>query len=234
MFKSMLPPALDYEMALRVIRHSGFFSGYFSTEDPLLEHERIDTAVELVKVGTYALVMRVVLAPNFLELRLRHDRSSETGDDLGFDDDCSQFINEILRWDEVELLARHVEQRTPQIKHPGLIVALLYRFAPLTAGDNSDSVLKLLTSSWAALRTGPDDGSEHSGVPRLSDEAKHIELLDHRDSGFYWREDEAGNWVLLTTGPRTAYTYREPGGPFPFEAWKGFMEAVAAATDLGS
>jgi hypothetical protein len=232
MFQSMLPPALDYEMALRVIRHPGFFSGYFSREDPLIEYERIDTVLELAKVGNYALEMRVVLEPNYLVLRLRDDRSSEIGDELGFDDDCSMFINEILRWEEVDLLGRYIEKQTPQIKHPGLIVGLLCRFAPLTAGDNADRVLKLVTSSWAALRSGPDDGSEHSGVPRVSDEAKHIELLDHRDSGFHWREDGEGNWVLLATGPLTAYSYREQGGRFPFEAWKIFTEAVAIAIEL--
>jgi hypothetical protein len=233
-FNPEVPSALDYAMALRVIRHPGFFSGYFSQEDPLMVYERIDTVLELVKVGNYILDMRVILEPNYLVLHLRHERSTETGDELGYDDDCSMFINEILRWEEVDLLGRYVEQRVPQIMHPGLIVGLLCRFAPLTAGDDADHVIKLVTSAWAALRRGPDDGSEHSGVPRLSDEAAHIEHLDHRNSGFHWREDGAGNWVLLTTGPLTAYTIREPGGPFPFEAWRGFMEAVAAATDLVS
>jgi hypothetical protein len=229
----MPPPASDYRMALRIVCHPAFFSGYFPRPDPLKDFEKTHADLEVARAGDCALDMRVNLEPNYLELRLRHKESPETGDELGYDDDCSAFINEILRWEEVDLLGRYVEQIAPEIKHPGLIVALLWRFAPMTAGDNADWVLDLVRAAWAALRGSTGDGVGDSGVPRLSDEARYIGLLDHRRSGFHWKEDELGNWVLLTNGPLTAYTYRDPGGQFPFDAWKRFMEAVAAATASG-
>ena len=69
-----------------------------------------------------------------------------------------------LRWWELDLFARVIAIDDPTLPHPGLVVALLAPFAPITPDDDAGSVAAVLEAAYRSLRrdvappaeTGPE------------------------------------------------------------------------------
>ena len=57
-----------------------------------------------------------------------------------------------LRWHELDLCARVIALEDPTLPHPGLVVALLAPFAPVTADDDDDAVAAIREAAYRSLR----------------------------------------------------------------------------------
>lgn len=70
---------------------------------------------------------------------------------LGWDEP-SDWIPHGLTWPEVDLVGRVTALSDPSLPHPGLPVALLARFAPITAEDDPAAVRDLLATALRSIR----------------------------------------------------------------------------------
>jgi hypothetical protein len=57
-----------------------------------------------------------------------------------------------LRWHELDLCARVIALEDPTLPHPGLVVALLSPFAPVTPDDDSSAVAAIREAAYRSLR----------------------------------------------------------------------------------
>jgi hypothetical protein len=118
------------------------------------------------------------------------------------------------------------------------VVALLARFAPLTASEDADVVVPLLD---AALRRLPGAGLTESDVRMIL--KRHDARLAKVD--WHWDERIVGYWYVFQTDGdaiRSGWvlgTYRRQTSPrlFPYERWSACMaslrEQYASAVDPG-
>jgi hypothetical protein len=144
--------------------------------------------------------------------------SGETGT-LGWDDEA-HWHPHVLRWDELDLIARAVAARDPAAHHPGIPLLLLHRFAPVCNDDDARLAFPLLDEAWRAL-----DLFRGRRLRRLLDRG------DRRASGFVWTR-ENGRWTLHQTEKPDGYhlyTLRvSENDEFPFELLDGLLEAAEA------
>ncbi len=139
---------------------------------------------------------------------------------LGWDDDAHPFPH-ALRWDELDLIARAVALRDPDLPHPGPLLALAGRFVLLGEHDDLDAVTPLLA---AAFGTGPADAAHWPTV------RSWLYRCDGRGRGVTWQRDDAGNWTVDQDedqgGDFTLYSLRAPESEFPFDAWRALLAAA--------
>jgi hypothetical protein len=138
-------------------------------------------------------------------------------------DDQAHWHPDVLQWRELEAICRFSVIRDPEISHPGILLLLLQRFAPICVGDDVDRIVALLETAWRRL-----DLFSANEIREL------IERTDARDAEFSWqREESTGNWYLtqerdIRGRGKALYTLRTPKGAFPFSVWRAAFEAVEA------
>lgn len=79
-----------------------------------------------------------------------------------------------LTFAELELCGRVIALDDPFLPHPGLVVALLSRFAPVTAGDDATAAAAVRAAAYRSLRrdvppVGDDGGPEQAPLPLFAD-----------------------------------------------------------------
>jgi hypothetical protein len=141
-------------------------------------------------------------------------------------DDQAHWHPHVLRWEELVAICRCVAQRDTGLPHPGLPLVLLYRFAPITVGDDAPTIFRMLERAWRSLGLFSDEE-----IGELS------RRFDYRRAGFVWEEDaKIGWWIGQKAGLRettgvlryaSLYTLRHPENRgFPFEPIKRLVEAA--------
>jgi len=135
-------------------------------------------------------------------------------------DDLAYWPREVMRWPEVILFCRAAARVDSTLNHPGVLLALLYRFTPLTAGDSRRAVWSLMRGALRAL--GVLSG-------RAIERCLRVGTSDERD-GFAWREEECG-WVLQDLSSGRYEFPRAPGGKFPFREFAAALRVADAVTE---
>jgi TPR repeat protein len=122
-----------------------------------------------------------------------------------------------LRWEEVDLFGRCLALQAPEWSHPGLLVLLLSRAAPVTTDQDAALAFPLLESAWDALGV--------FGPARIN---LLLHYCDERLTNMCWRFDEAHGWEL-----RYGYSFRQGGyNAFRFSSskWNRFVNSVREQT----
>lgn len=168
--------------------------------------------------------LRLSLDEDLVEATL--DVQAGDGDpaQLGWDDQA-HWHPHVLRWEELDLICRAAAVLDPKLVHPGPLLLLLHRFAPICEGDDVDHVFGLLGQAWADVGFGEEDTLEL------------VELRDARGAGFRWREDAAsGRWFIeqaeASDSAMELYTLRREDNPeFPFAALDGLLAEARAIVE---
>jgi hypothetical protein len=221
------PPTRD--LIRRIVLDFGFWDGYLERPWETLDDDDPPEHVaelELLTVGDFSLELRVLQNPNLMTLVLR--RGDELLLELGYDDDCAQFLPWTLRWTELEHISRLAARRNPELPHPGPLLALLSRFTPLTTDAEVGHARPLLEDALNRLSEGPPVPEPRFG-PALPERLAY--QLDHWDRRDYRWVDTAEGWALAEDDDAGwgALSLRGPGSEhFPFPHWAAFMDAVVA------
>ncbi|MDP9798513.1 hypothetical protein J2S43_007025 [Catenuloplanes nepalensis] len=162
----------------------------------------------------------------------------------------------VLRWPELDLIGRVIAMDDPSLTHPGLVVALLSRFTPVTLADDVPVARALFTAAFRALRPSPvEAGPEQEPIPFFAESRwwpapvdpealtdTEIDRLltghDGRRAGLDWDHHEALGWLATQRAERN-----ELGFPikslrtgtehtFPFSGLAGLL--TSARTRLTS
>ncbi|MBV6699173.1 hypothetical protein [Kitasatospora aureofaciens] len=135
---------------------------------------------------------------------------------LGWDDQA-HFHPHVLRWAELDRLARAFALTDPQLPHPGPVLALLARFTVLDEHDDPDTITPLLDAAFHHVRPGAGGGPR----PETRD---WWELRNLAATGLTWVTREDGHPAcdqpddLRTDLP--LYSLRTVDGEdFPFAAF---------------
>ena len=139
-----------------------FWSLLFAHEGAFPDPDPVELRVSLPVTGGYGLVLDLDLSTGEQTLGLREPASSEPVQ-LGWAAPGRPYPA-ALRWHELELCARVIALEDPTLPHPGLVVALLSPFAPLTADDDEGAVTAVREAAYRSLRrevpppvpTGPE------------------------------------------------------------------------------
>lgn len=123
------------------------------TEDPAFWTSHAGPAGELrvsfPVAGGYGLVLDI--GPSLdMALGLREPASSEPVQ-LGWAPSGGPYPA-ALRWWELDLCARVIALEDPTLPHPGLVVALLGRFAPATPDDDQAEIAAVREAAYRSLR----------------------------------------------------------------------------------
>ncbi|MEO3926068.1 hypothetical protein ABGB07_19690 [Micromonosporaceae bacterium B7E4] len=221
------------DLIRRIVLDYGFWDGYLDRPWETFDDDppELVTELALLAAGEMSLEVRMLQNPNLMTLFLR--QGDELLPELGYDDDCAQFLPWTIRWIELEYIARLAALRDVQLRHPGPFLALLSRFTPLTTDEEVRVARPMLAVALSLLREGPPLPEPRFG-PSLQERLAY--QLDHWDcrearSGYRWVSSAEG-WALTEAeedgwGP---LTIRSPGSvEFPFLQWATFMNDVVAA-----
>ncbi|WP_063746855.1 hypothetical protein [Catenuloplanes japonicus] len=205
--------------ALRVLAgRSSFWSEWFfdAEEPPPGPGEplpRPELVVLLPVAGGYRLRLELdFAAPSHLLELVAPGFDTHEGTMLGWDapDDARPHA---LRWPELDLIGRVIAMNDPSLPHPGLVVALLSRFTPITLADDVPVARALFTAAFRALRPAPlEAGPEQEPLPffaeprwwpspvdpeALTDRAiaRLLTGQDGRRGGLDWHRQEGLGWV---------------------------------------
>jgi hypothetical protein len=163
--------------------------------------------VHLPVAGAYGLVLDLDLTRGEQTLGLRGPASSEpvrlgiAGPGLP--------PPAALTFGELELCGRVIALEDPCLPHPGLVVALLARFAPVTADDDGTAARAVLEAAFRSLRrevpadddTGPQQtGPEQTPLPIFADDS-------------WWPRPPRPSGQVLSEGHIAAFLTPEPRGP---------------------
>jgi hypothetical protein len=123
-------------------------------------------------IGGYALVLDVDLETGERTLGLRRPGFTDP-DQLGHAPADGPYPA-ALRWWELDLCARVIAWEDPTLPHPGLVVALLSPFAPVTAEDDETAVAALREAAYRSLRRevppAEPAGPEQAPLPLFASE----------------------------------------------------------------
>ncbi|GAB7049285.1 hypothetical protein [Catenuloplanes indicus] len=205
--------------ALRALAgRSSFWSEWFFTGDEPTDRPAL--LVTLPVAGGYRLRLDVDFAQPYHLLELTAPGfDAHEGTMLGWDapDDGRPHV---LRWSELDLIGRVIAMDDPSLTHPGLVVALLSRFAPVTLADDVPVVRALFTAAFRALRPAPlEAGPEQEPIPFFAESRwwpvpadpealtdREIERLlagqDGRRAGLDWYHHEGAGWVATQRAER--------------------------------
>jgi hypothetical protein len=142
--------------------------------DPELSgSDPVELRVNLPVTGGYGLVLDLDLAGGEQTLGLRGPATSEPVQ-LGWAAPGRPYPA-ALRWHELELCARVIALEDPTLPHPGLVVALLSPFAPITLEDDEHAVTAVRAAAYRSLlRAVPPAapaGPEQAPLPLFAAEA---------------------------------------------------------------
>ncbi|MFD0741263.1 hypothetical protein ACFQ1L_04365 [Phytohabitans flavus] len=172
--------------ALRTLSHDpAFWADYFFRATPEADPEPAELRATFPVAGGYALVLDLDRAYGTYALGLRTPVSGEPIPMAW--DDRSRWHPHGLRWPELDLVGRVVALDDPSLPHPGLSVALLCRFAPITAEDDAAAVRDLLGAALRSLRV-PVPPAEQEPLfrysPRVLSEEQVTDYLDVPGEGW--------------------------------------------------
>jgi hypothetical protein len=166
--------------ALRTLSHDpAFWADYFFRAAPVADPDPADLRATFPVAGGYALVLDLDRRYGTYALGLRTPTSVEPIPMAW--DDRSRWHPHGLLWSELDLLGRVVALDDPSLPHPGLPVALLCRFTPITAEDDATAVRGLLGAALRSLRVPvPPDEQEplFAYSPRVLTEAQVADYLE--------------------------------------------------------
>jgi hypothetical protein len=190
--------------------------GAFPDADP------VELRVSLPVTGGYGLVLDLDLSTGEQTIGLREPATSEPVQ-LGSAAPGGPYPA-ALRWHELELCARVIALEDPTVPHPGLVVALLSPFAPVTADDDESAVAAVREAAYRSVRRAVPPpvpvGPEQPPLPLFAAEA-------------WWPQppapspqviDEAA--IAAYTAPAEAHVEVRGGSRFPRE---GLAELVRQA-----
>jgi hypothetical protein len=202
-----------------------FWRAYFFEDESGTGYEFPTTTWHLRVSDGHAVVLRVERDFTRVWLGLHTPGGGEPLA-LGWDDQA-HWHPDALRWEELDAVARAVAFREPALAHPGLVVLLLCRFAPMTEGEDGDLGASLLEG---ALRAA----SVHAETVR-----RLWASVDVRHAGLRWR-NHPGRGPVLEQDPvlenasgRREYTLRSahPLARFPFAEFTELIHAARATSE---
>ncbi|MGN9908027.1 hypothetical protein ACTMTJ_10810 [Phytohabitans sp. LJ34] len=166
--------------ALRTLCHDpAFWADYFFRTTPHADPDPAELRATFPIAGGYALVLDLDRRYGTYALGLRTPTSIEPIPMAW--DDRSRWHPHGLLWPELELIGQVVALDDPSLPHPGLTVALLCRFAPITAEDDAVAVRGLLGAALRSLRV-PVPPAEQEPLfpysPRVLTEAQVTDYLE--------------------------------------------------------
>jgi hypothetical protein len=166
--------------ALRTLSHDpAFWADYFFRATPDADPEPAELRATFPVAGGYALVLDLDRQYGTYALGLRTPTSVEPIPMAW--DDRSRWHPHGLLWPELDLIGRVVALDDPSLPHPGLPVALLCRFAPITPEDDAGAVRGLLGAALRSLRV-PVPPTEQEPLfpysPRVLTEARVADYLE--------------------------------------------------------
>ncbi len=210
------------EALRRLSEDPRFWSLLFAHDSAFPDPDPRELRVSLPVTGGYGLVLDLDLSTGEQTLGLREPASTEPVQ-LGRATP-GEPRPAALRWHELELCARVIALEDPTLPHPGLVVALLSPFAPVTADDDESAVAAVREAAYRSLRRAVPDpvpvGPEQAPLPLFAADA-------------WWPQppapspqviDEAA--VAAYTGPAEARREVRGGSRFPRE---GLAELVRQA-----
>ncbi len=154
------------------------------------------------------------------ELRLSADASGGVSLELGSGgssvllawDDLAHWHPHLLRWCELDAIGRRVEAESPQHPHPGVVLLLLSRFAPLLGAADADMALPLIEAAWRRVGVASPEAGE--GL---------LKLIDLRTAGARWYHVASLGWCLAQDerpdGPWIYSLRSEKNNEFPWQEW---------------
>lgn len=203
-----------------------FWRAYFweSDEDGDEENDDEDEefAVELPVGEGYALLLSFDSSCDYISLEMRTPEDDDTVE-LGWDDQA-HWHPDVLRWAELDLIARAVAVTDPRLPHPGPVLALTSRFVVLGPDDDPEAIVPLLDSAFPAA----------AGPNRTRDWLRRADGGPHNIT---WQQDADGNWAVdqgRNPGDRDLYSLRTLGSNFPYAAWQELLAAATATLEAAA
>lgn len=159
--------------ALRRLSEDPEFWSFLRAEGgTIADPDPAELRVHLPVTGGYGLVLDIDLLTGEQALGLRGPATNEPVQ-LGWVAPGMPFPA-ALRWHELELFARVIALDDPLLPHPGLVVALLAPFTPLTAEDDESTVAAVREAAYRSLRRAvpptPPSGPEQTPLPFFADD----------------------------------------------------------------
>jgi hypothetical protein len=202
------------------------------TEDPEFWAGRAGPAgesrVAFPVAGGYGLVLDIGPALD-MALGLREPASSEPVQ-LGWAPAGGPYPA-ALRWWELDLCARVIALEDPTLPHPGLVVALLGRFAPATPDDDRAEIAGVREAAYRSLRR--DVPAPEPAVP----EQPPLPLFAGAD---WWPAPPAPSPYLLDLASVAALSDPSPAGPevrggprFPHDGLRELVRHAGARLNRG-
>ncbi|AGL21702.1 hypothetical protein [Actinoplanes sp. N902-109] len=137
--------------ALRRLSEDPEFWSLLRAEDGAFpDPETAELRVSFPVTGGYGLVLEIDLATGEQTLGLREPATSEPVPLGRFA--AGHPFPAALRWHELELCARVIALEDPTLPHPGLVIALLAPFAPVTEDDDGSTVAAVREAAYRSLR----------------------------------------------------------------------------------
>jgi hypothetical protein len=165
------------EALRRLSQDPGFWSALLTEDPPTAEDPDApsELRVPLPVAGGYGLVLDLDLVRREQYLGLREPATSEPVQ-LGWSAP-GRPDPAVLRFAELELCARVIALEDPSLPHPGLVVALLAKFAPVTGDDDAAAAAAVLEAAYRSLRRdvppvvgAPPSGPEQAPLPLFADD----------------------------------------------------------------
>jgi len=208
-----LPPALR-----AVARTPEFWAAYFFCDGAdELDFDFDTCAMDLPVADKLGLRVWIDGSVEDVQLELLDPSGSEPVQ-LGWWD-YAHWHPHALRWTEVDLVGRWVALTQPELRHPGLPVLLLSRFAPIIDAADAEVAEPLLA---AALRSIPALPAllpaTAVGLPDHPISEAYLDANDLRDTGVAWRTGAGTGPYPATLGDDAGlYSLRHPeNDKFPF------------------
>jgi hypothetical protein len=233
--QSMAPPGLVPESLQAIAQVTAFWSAYFFCDGAdELDFDFNTCAMGLPVADGLGLRVQIDGSVEDIQLELL-DASRPEPVPLGWCD-YAHWHPYALRWSEVDLVARWTALQSPELRHPGLVVLLLSRFAPICADADAALAIPLLAAALRSIPALPSPlASDAVGLPDHPISTAYLEGNDFRDSGVAWRTDERlGSYpVQSEDGSAGAgidlYSLRDPDNEaFPFAALRRLTETAGA------
>lgn len=210
------------EALRRLSEDPRFWSFLQAADGAPTDPDPVELRVSLPVTGGYGLVLDLDLVTGEQTLGLREPASSEPVQ-LGWAAPGRPHPAALL-WHELELCARVIALEDPTLPHPGLVVALLSPFAPVTADDDEGAVAAVREAAYRSLRREVPPpaagGPEQAPLPLFTAEA-------------WWPRPPALSPQVIDEAAIAAYTAPAPtrlevrgGSRFPRE---GLAELVRQA-----
>ncbi|GAA3349819.1 hypothetical protein GCM10020358_73400 [Amorphoplanes nipponensis] len=212
------------EALRRLSEDPRFWSQLFVHDGAFPDPDPAELRVALPVTGGYGLVLDLDLPTGEQRLGLREPASTEPVQ-LGWAAPGRPYPA-ALRWHELELCARVIALEDPTLPHPGLVVALLSPFAPLTADDDESAAAAVRAAAYRSLRRevppAVPAGPEQAPLPLFAAES-------------WWPQPPAPSPRVIDETAVAAYTAPAParlevrgGSRFPRE---GLAELVRQAAE---